>query len=356
VPAGVRVAYYEFQPTDNLKKVVAEVYGTNSLRAIHDFLGQTRWDPNRWPPPPLEHKQRLIVPLDARFEDEAFTPLDLSSTRTLDNAALVQQLNQRTASGIFPLRRQAYATVYRVIADDFNLTARQVSRLLYAHEDEYLQIARQAGFDDIIGATADPPQDVRLFGRSFDVVVDYERELFPAAPPEVDKETGKRTTRLLNGAVIEEWPLKQGNSGLLRQVTLPSGYRKVLYRPDSTTMLVGQVLHSLVTLGRSGGNPQVYRDAEGRFISRLVWDFGRSLPHRDGEVLDYGRLVAVPVGEGETALEQVIEVATRPGEDNPLRSLPFYRPWLNSPFMLGVAAVIIALLVLGTFGWIARRA
>lgn len=354
VPAGVRIAYYEFQSGDDLKKVVAEIYGTDSTRAIHHFLTQAQWDPNIWPPPPNDRQQRLILPSNASFGDEPFTPLDLVTGNPAAGDQLREQTAKRAHSGIYALFRQPYGTVYRIVANDFNLTARQVSTLLYGQDGEYLSIAAQAGFATLHDLMQNPPRDLRLFGRTFDLVVDYEKEQFLSRPATVDERSGKRTILLLNGTIVEEWPLGPKQSGVLRQIALPSGYRKMLYRPHTVSALAAQILYSLTTLGRGSDSPQVRQEDEGGFVSRLIWHWGRSLPRQNGDLLDFGRLLVVPTGEDDKT-DQLLEVAIRPASHDGLYSLPFYRTWLDGPFVLGAGVVIVALFTLGVFGWVARR-
>src|SRR3990172_5544535 len=104
VPAGVPLAYYEYQAGDDLKKVVAEIYGRDSSRAMHHFLTQTQWDPNRWPPPPTERQQRLAFSATDRFEDEPFTPLDVAAGNPANGEQLKEQVAKRGQAGIYALR------------------------------------------------------------------------------------------------------------------------------------------------------------------------------------------------------------------------------------------------------------
>src|SRR5690606_24541985 len=159
--------------------------------------------------------------------------------------------------------------------EDPNVTAKDVARLLYGTEEGYVRIAQLAGFPQPTGPSAES-FNPRLFGRTFEILVEYPDERFVLDERPMEDGVGK-VIRYLNGMVVEQHQdMRLGQPGLQQVVRYPTGFVRVLYRPTELVLSAADAV-ALVQIGGQTDPDQV-EEARRAFAAGLIWQFAPGVP------------------------------------------------------------------------------
>ncbi|MBI3967703.1 MAG: hypothetical protein HY329_18855, partial [Chloroflexi bacterium] len=325
-----------------------QLYGKGSVKAMQDFVAQTRWDANKWPPASGE-KRRLIISTTTSYEDERPAPIELPAADPAAAAKLQDISRQRAAAGIYPVSRDGTGVKYRVLVASPDVSAKQISRLLYGSDARYLDIARNAGYevenDRIKGFEADA--DPMLLGRSFEIAVDFAEERFLNGEPRKDNEKKITTTVLLNGTVIQDFEQSK-KKGLQQVVYYPGGHKRIRHRPDDLILLGLDFVHFQIANIRNPGQEKWLRDRESdEFRANVLWTVLRDLPREKGEEARDLALKATDEGA-------VLEIITRPVLDRG----PTFTPLellRDHPLQTGIVATLLLAAVMLAFSGLLKR-
>ncbi len=254
VPAGARLLEYQYRAGETFDQAVAIVYGTASIETMKHFISQTGVDVNNWPPPPLD-RLRIVVAPGTDLADEPIVevpaPLLPSGQYPPGMAQLRQEQDQqRRQAGIFRVQTGPYTTTYRLRVIDAEVAARQAAALIYNDPERWIDVAQAAG----LKVTKDQPQtNTRLQGREFDLQTEYDEEWFALGDPAVDEAKGSRQVRLLNGTLVAS-----ATKGPNRIITLPTGYRKVVYQPSELGLALARIIAYVFKSGEGGAAHILY--------------------------------------------------------------------------------------------------
>ena len=350
VPAGKRMVDYRYVAGDSFEDVVRKVFGMGSAKAGAELLQQSGWDPNKWPPASGAHA-RIFVDTSVSYEDSR--PVTLAY-KPSDPAArdLWQRLNaEREATGIFAVRMERTGIVYRVAVGSGALTAKRTAKMLFNDEAKYPLVLQAAGFPlPADPATIAPDYDPLLVGRMFDITVPFDDERFPYVSRQPSGEPGTLVTKLANGTVISETDRAAGQSGLLRVVYYPNGYKYIVARPSSWSLLLLDFLHFQVLNIADPNTPREQRELAAReFQARMLWTWSRSLPRAAADVPEILKITVVEK-------DVLLEVLARPGGDVPWQERLVYNLWFAYPIVLAVAVVALGTLILFLAAWRSQRA
>ncbi|MBI2940431.1 MAG: hypothetical protein HYY04_08330 [Chloroflexi bacterium] len=343
VPGG-RIVEFRYIPGEAYEDLVQKAIGFASFDAASDFTKQTSWDPTRWPPPPGEARRAVFRPTDSY----APRPQESIGPTNPDPAAqdrLRDLIAAREKAGIWAIRRESTGLVYRVAIGDPTVTARQVARLLYGAEDGYFQLAQRAGFPVSSGDPTADQFDPKLFGRAFEVLVEYTRENFVLDEAD-DAEHGRRIIRLLNGTRIERYEnARRGRGGLQEIIVYPNGYTKLVYRPNE---LIGTLADALALLQVGGpGEPEMIEQARQSYAADIIWRLAPDLPRDTPGALE--RLELRPAYGG-----RVVEAILAPVPQRSVDRL-VTRATATNPCLSAVVMVVLGSLVVVVVGIAAAR-
>ena len=332
---GTRIVDYRYVPGEGFADVVRKIFGVNSARAANDLLTQSGWDPNRWPPD--GGQTRVVVNTQETYGDEKPAALDFAPADAAAREQWRRLAAERSAAGIYAVRVEREGIVYKVTVGDGSVTARRVARLLYNDEGKFLRVVAAAGLQaptaDSAGVPAD--YDPMLVGRSFELQVPFAEERFVLVNREPTGKEGEFVSRLANGTVIYEYEREPGQSGLLRLIYYPNGYKSIVSRPGGLTLGLLDFLHfQLVNIANSD-LPREQRELLTReFQARMLWTWSRGIP-RDAH--DVAEVMRLNVSEDDT----IFEVLTRRREAVPLAESVLFELWFTYPLV--VAALVVTL-------------
>jgi hypothetical protein len=291
VRPGGRIVDVVYAAGERYGDLVGQVCGITSFLAASDLTAQTGWDPARWPPPAGAAKRVVTKPLTAYQEEpRAITPIP--NPHPVGQARQRDQLQARHKVGIFPVRLESFGTVYHVALSDPKVTAGDVSTLLYGSPDHLLDVARAAGFSVPTVAAGHAAFDPHLFGRAFDLTVDYVDEQFVLWRRYA--ENGQLATGLVDGAVITAYPA--ASSGPLQVVQYPTGYKRVVYRPPKLLSTAAQGLALFHAANAPSLSAAEANALARKFTAEMLWQWGPGVPRVSGDVADTLRLVDTPDG------------------------------------------------------------
>lgn len=349
VPAGGRLLDYAYAGAEQFNDLVAQLYGTASVRAMQDFVAQTGWDPNRWPPPREERRRLALGPSD-QYREVRPVPPSLETIPAERRAVLEQQVAERARLGLFAIAFDGTRFTYRALVTDAAVTARRAAVALYGDEARWLAIAKAAGLevdeDHVKGLP--PGTDPTLLGRSFELTVDLADEYFPVG--QEGRAGAGRTITLRNGTTVEEYgPARPLGSGVVRIVRYPSGFKRIVYRPDPLWLFALDFVHFQAAFLRGAAQDETVRDGEGRaFTAQVLWLALRDLPRERDDVP-----VSSTIAEVERA--KVLEVVTRPRAPEAGTPTPWETWWREQPVVItGAATLGAALTLLILFGLLRR--
>lgn len=350
VPPGNRMVDYYFVAGESFDDVSRQVFGARSAKAAADLLKQSGWDPNKWPPAGAS-RARFFVETLVSYQD---TRPNTINHQPSDPAAqgLWQRITaEREAAGIYAVQLARDGIVYQVAVGTGDTTARRAAKLLFNDEVKYPLVLRAAG----LTLPADPAKtpagyDPLLVGRVFQVQVPFADERFPYVDHQPSSESGTFVTKLANGTVINETDRPAGQSGLLRVIYYPNGYKYIVERPSSWTLLLLDFLHFQVLNIASPDAPREQRELAAReFQARMIWAWSRSIPRA---VNDVPEALKINVDDKDVLLE----VLAHPGEEVPWQDGLVYNLWFAYPIVPAAAVVACGTLILFFAAWRSRRA
>jgi hypothetical protein len=320
ISAGARLLEYQYRAGENFEYAVGLIYEDKTVAAMKHFISQTSYDLNNWPPPALDKLRVVILPgtdmSDYPIQELENPPRPERSPAT--DAQLQEQRQARLQAGIVAVAYGPFGKNYRIRVASARLTARQVASLLYNDPEKWKGVAAAAGIDL---PAADPPPDVRLQGRDFEVQIAYEDEAFLWGEPVTDAGQNTKTSRLLNGTEIII-----AVKGPNRHVILPTGYRKATQQP----------IDLVLAIARLQANIRGKNDEE---IARLLWDWDPGAPRRSGDVVQSAALVS---RRGITVIE--VTVQSRPNVVDLVGTIRRWAPYVFAiiTISLGILLVVLA--------------
>ncbi|MHB1133291.1 MAG: hypothetical protein ACYC4L_13030 [Chloroflexota bacterium] len=348
VAPGTRLVDYQYVGGDRFDDVVNKVFGLRSAKAANELLNQTGWDPNQWPPA-TGAGVRVLINTETSYTDTkpqalAFLPSEAPARE------LWQRLSaEREAAGIFPVRLDQTGIVYEAQIGAQPLTVKEAAKLLFNDESKYLTVAETAGLPVPQDPSQSPQYNPVLTGRLFQILVPYADERFPYVERQPGDVPGALTTKLANGTTIEEYPRESGQSGLLRVVYFPNGYKYFLERPTSWTLLVLDFLHFQVLNIASPEVPREQRELAAReFQARMLWTWSRSLPRTARDTPDMLKLTV-------TKEDSLLQALAHPREQVTWQERIVYELWFAFPVVLAAGVVAFGTLVLFVAAMRSRR-
>jgi hypothetical protein len=290
---GGKVVDVAYAPGSSFGDVVRQIYGITTYAAATDLTKQTGWSAGNFPPAPGDEHEIVVGP-PATYTAMPPEAQPIPNPDPAGRARQQQLQSDRSRVGITAIRLESFNQVYRVAVNNPELKASDVSRLLYGTDTHRVDIARAAGFDSPGLAGLDP----HLFGRAFDVIVDYVDEAFVVQQSVSD--TGVVEVRLADGASITSYPA--GTTGPMRVVKYPTGYKRVLYRPAGILLTIANGLalfHAAnnLTLASSSTEP-----LSRRYAAEVIWRWGPAVPRQSGDLTESIDLVDDPGGAYINAL------------------------------------------------------
>lgn len=337
IQPGGKLVDVVYAKGESFGDVVGQVYNLTNYATAADFATQSGWNPMNWPPKPGTAKEIIVKPR-AFYQQEPATIQPLPNPNPIGQRLQAAQLQAREREGITPVRLQSFGTIYHVAVSDPKLTARDVSVLLYGTPDHAGEIAKAAGLEagksNSSGASFDPP----LFGRAFDLSVDYVDESFVLSR-RVDA-NGVTTLGLVDGAEITNYP--PAKSGPLRVVRYPTGYKRVYYRPAKTLLDVAQGLALFHVASAPWLSAHDANTIANDYAAELIWTWAPGIPRGSGDLANSMQLVK---GVGGSYLVVMLAPGATPTLlGNLLRSVVFRNPFVAVALLLVVACGIVVVL------------
>ena len=349
IKPGSRLVEYAYRPGDTFQDVVKKIYGEVSANALQDFILQTTWTPDHWPPSTSE-KKRLIVSTTSSWDDKRPASTGFPEDRIENNDSYRALMQKRSDVGIYPLMREGTGTLYRVAIINPTVTAKDASRLLYGSDDRYLSLATHAGISPTPDATGKVPASFNppLLGRRFDVYVDYTEEWFPLGDPTYDSKSQRTVTRLSNGTVIEEYDQAfRHKDGTQRAIYYPTGYKKIVYRPSDIAYSSLDFLYFISNGLKEDPNSQIDKQKSENFIANFLWNWAPGIPRTRGDNPESFNVTDTQDG-------RMIEIVIGPQSSEGL--IPFfYDLWLANPCLGALGVVFLATAVVFVLGMILKR-
>lgn len=344
VQPGGRIVDLIYATGEDFSGVVAQAIGVTNYNAAADFARQTGWSPQTWPPK-VGTPKRLVVRPKAVYEQQPSAIQPIANPDPVGRARQAELLRQRVQAGIIPVRLESFGTVYHVAVSDPSLTAGGVAALLYGSPARAAEVAQAAGLGDGASIGSKPASfDPRLFGRAFDLSVDYVDEQFVLSRKVA--EDGVTTIGLVDGAQITNYPTAK--SGPLRVVRYPTGYKRIYYRPPKTLLDVANGLALFHLASASWLSPSDATAYSQQYAADIIWTWGPGIPRSAGDIPDSIQL-------NNIAGASYIAVLVAPGAPptllgNLLDSIVFRNPFVTAAALLVVCCGILVLIGL------ARRA
>lgn len=337
---GGRIVDLVYQKGDSFGALVDEAYGLTSFSAAQDLTKQSGWDPTRWPPTVGQEKLIVVNPPSIY----ASAPQAVAPIPNPDPAGRTRQAQltaERGRVGVYPVRLESFGTVYHVAVNDPNITASALSQLIYgsaAHRDD---LAQAAGFQipsDNAGKLT-KAFDPHLFGRSFDLTVDYVDEHFVVGQ---QTRNGSTTVELADGAVLTTYAPAQ--SGPMQVVEYPTNYKRIVYRPPKAYVTIAQGLSLLYTAQNLTLSASAATSESDQYVAEALWRVAPGIPKSSSDIADSLQLQDSPEGPYLVAL--IAPPAPRNPVDTALRLVDFRDP------IKGIAVLVlggIALVMLVDF-------
>ena len=352
VPASGRLVDYAYDSVDGFRDVVQKVYTVATVKAMQDFILQSQWDPNRWPPP-QQHRLRIVTRAPETYADETINTVTVPLSDPVAARKLADLNAQRMRMGVYPVRLEGLGTLYRVAVSDPTVTARDVAQLLYNSPDRYTYIATQAGVTtDRPASENEAAPNPLLIGRSFEVFVQYDDEQFLLQDPALDPRTGVTQVRLLNGTLVEAYQSEEPyKAGLVQVVHYPSGYKRTLYEPGSLTLDLLDFLSFVLHPETSDIPPERRQALVREFQAQTLWDWGISTPRKVEDQAEWVRIVDSESKQSGPLLEMLIKP---PQPIAPQQLALLYL--LRYPILIPLAVVVVAVILTAVIGGMARLA
>jgi len=333
---GGRIVDLVYRTGDSFGAVVNSAYGLTTFAAAQDFTNQTGWEPIHWPPSSGQEKVIVVGPR-ALFTGVPSAVSLLPNPDPVGRARQLQLAAERQRIGVIPVRRESFGTVYHVAVNDPSVTASQLSQMIYgtpAHRDD---LARAAGFAVPSGNTGVKAFDPHLFGRSFDLTVDYVDENFVVARR---TDGGATTVELADGALTTTYAAAL--SGPMEVVDYPTGYKRILYRPPKAYLTIAQGMALFSVAQDLTLSPSAATQLTTQYIAGALWRISPGIPKAPGDVADSIQLIDSPQGT------YLVALVAPPGPHTPvdtLLSLIDVRNPIEGIVALVIGSVVLVILV-----------
>jgi hypothetical protein len=292
VRPGGKIVDLTYVAGQSFSDLVKQTYGLTNYATAADFTAQTGWEPTHWPPANGAVKQ-IIVGALASYET---SPTDVGYPPNPDPLGRQREAAlhlERRQAGVYGVRLESFDEVYHVAVSDPNLTASQLSTLLYGSPDHRVAIATAAGFSMANGAAAAVAAfDPHLYGRAFDLAINYEDEQFIIR--RVIAANGSERLDLADGAQVTTYPNQA--SGPLLMVSYPTGYKRIVYRPAKTILTIAQGLalfHAANALDLTASQAD---SITRRYTAEVIWRWAPGIPRLQSDTADSLNLVDSPAG------------------------------------------------------------
>jgi hypothetical protein len=267
---------------------VRQIFGVTTYLATTDLAMQTGWSPNSWPPPIGESHQVVVGPV-ATYTVMTAEATPIPSPDPLANEMAQRIQSERRNVGVTLSRVETFDQVYHIATNDTTLKASDVSRLLYNDDAHAGNVTSAAGLDGTKSGTAFDPN---LFGRSFDLTVEYVDERFVASGKVAADSTVER--QLADGASTVTYP--PASSGPLEVVHYPTGYKRVLYRPRPLLLGIANGLALFHAADDLALPSSATEPLNRRYVAEIIWRWGTSIPRASGDLPETIDLVDDPRG------------------------------------------------------------
>jgi hypothetical protein len=274
---------------------VRQVFGATTYLAAADLTKQTGWSPTTWPPATAD-AHRIVVGPPSTYTAMPPEVMPILNPDAIGHAREDQVRAARRQVGITLTRLESFEQIYHVAVNDPSLKASDVSRLLYGTDAHRISVAAAAGIPapSVGNAAFDP----HLFGRAFDLAIDYVDEAFVVKTIAMDN--GIVEVQMADGASVVNYPAAA--SGPLKIVRYPTGYKRVFYRPPPLLLNVANGLalfHAAnnLTLPSTATAP-----LDRRYAAEVIWRWGPAVPRQSGDLTDSIDLVDDPRGAYVDAL------------------------------------------------------
>ncbi len=337
---------YRYLKGASLFDAVRDVYGLTSARAAADFLRQSGWDANDWPP---EEGDSALIALDPRanYEDDPVAAFDYQPQNEAAATAWLQLSERRRDAGIVHTGMEDDGFVYTVNVGGEPARASQLAELLFNTPEHKLLVARAAGLHPPLDGKGEPqPEfDPSLLGRRFQIKVPYAAEHFVVSSEGPNANGGVRIL-LANGTEVEQYERPANQAGLLLYERFPSDYKRLISRPGSLGLLTMDFIHFQMTNLANTDLPPERRELMAReFQSRMLWNFSRSIPR---EADDLAQEMHLEVGRSGATFEVLVMSRADLNWRELLAFLILYQhPWLIGMLLLALAG--------GAILWLAVR-
>lgn len=337
IQPGGKLVDIVYAKGESFGDVISQVYNLTNYATAADFATQSGWTPITWPPKPGAPKEVVVKPI-AFYQQQPASVQPLPNPNPIGRRLQVAQLQARQREGITPVRLQSFGTIYHVAVSDPQLTATDVSVLIYGTPNHALEIAKAAGLETEKPGSSGASFDPHLFGRAFDLSVDYVDESFVLSR-RVDA-NGVTTLGLVDGAEITNYPAVK--SGPLRVVRYPTGYKRVYYRPSKTLLDVAQGLALFHVASAPWLSAHDANTIANDYAAELIWTWAPGIPRGPSDLADSMHLVK---GVGGSYLVVMLAPGAAPTFlGNLLRSVVFRNPFVAVALLLVAACGVVVVL------------
>jgi hypothetical protein len=334
VRPGGRIVDLQFARGESFAQVVQQTYGITTYSAAVDLTHQTGWDPTHWPPPTGDVKRVVTEPTGV-YQIQPAEVAPIPNPNPIGRARQTALHAERRRAGIYAVRQESFATVYHVAVTDPNVTASELSYLIYGSTAHRLEIARAAGYQIPNSASNQPtPFDPHLLGRAFDLAVNYQDEHFVAWRT-VDSR-GVEQVGLVDGAEITSYPLS--SHGLQGMVKYPTQYKLIVYRPSKISLVVAQGLGLFHVASNMNLSSETANALAREYAAQVIWQWSPGMPRSPGDIPDSIQLVDEPGGT-------VVRVLVGPPAPRTVVGDLADRLDLQNPLVAAVGLVMIAAVV-----------
>ena len=298
VRPGGRLVDLAYLPGVSFADVVDQTFGIATFAAASDFSRQSGWEPTQWPPPNGQTKRIITGPI-SEYQPAPPARQPIPNPNPIGRARQMALAAARQKAGVYVVRVESFDTVYHVAISDPAVTASELSTLLYGSPDHRLDVARAAGFQVPSGAPGNAAKfDPHIFGRSFDLAVNFEAETLPAWR-QIDPH-GVESVGLVDGAQLTLYP--PATSGPIEIIRYPTGYRRILYRPSKISLTLAQGLGLFHVAGVPNLPSAQASQLASDYAATVLWRWSPHLPREAGDVAESVQLVKAPAGTDLTVL------------------------------------------------------
>ncbi|HUX88997.1 MAG TPA: hypothetical protein VMW65_18480, partial [Chloroflexota bacterium] len=289
-------------------------------------------------PPPIGQTKRVITGPISEYQQAPVAVQPIPNPNPIGRARQVALAAARHKAGIYVVRVESFDTVYHVAVSDPTVTASDLSTLLYGSVSHRLDLARAAGFQVPSSGLGNAQKfDPHIFGRSFDLAVNFEAEYLPAWR-QIDSR-GVENVGLVDGAQLAVYP--PASSGPIEIILYPTRYRRILYRPSKFSLSLAQGLGLFHVAGVSNIPSAEASKLASDYAANVLWRWSPHMPREAGDVAESVQLVKTSTGTDLAVL------VGPPVPRTPVDSIA-WRLDLGNPFVASLLVTVLgSLLAIG---------